>query len=323
MPEHPPKLPGKESLTRGLTAVFSHNGKLRGPLTVVRRESSWYTSTFPSETVTCRFDNGTELRLHCKYGGDRFYTGHGHRGGPLYEAQVYDCVLRTHRPNPSPAFYGFYSDGAGRRTWLVLEHLEDSLRVSKIPAGMVRAARWIGQFHAGHAVLDPSSVPFWLKKYDAEYYVGWARRTASLAGKLHKRFPWLRTLCERFEEIVPRLLSAPQTIIHGEYYPHNILYHAGQVCPVDWESAAIGAGEIDMASLTEGWPPATARRWERAYQRARWPDGAPSDFAWTLAAARLYLAFRWLGDNRESTQSRQLREYLTMLRAHGIRLGLI
>jgi hypothetical protein len=72
---------------------------------------------------------------------------------------------------------------------------------------------------------------------------------------------------------------------------------------VDWESAAIAAGAIDLAALTEGqhWPVALVRRCERAYRIARWPDGAPSGFARALDAARVYLHFRWLGERPDWT----------------------
>jgi hypothetical protein len=35
---------------------------------------------------------------------------------------------------------------------------------------------------------------------------------------------------------------------------------------------------------------------EVEYQLARWPNGAPADFFRTLEAARVYVHFRWLGD---------------------------
>ena len=48
-------------------------------------------------------------------------------------------------------------------------------------------------------------------------------------------------------------------MIHGEYYPHNILFQSGVVRPVDWETAALAPGEIDLATLCEGWPPEEIR----------------------------------------------------------------
>ena len=98
------------------------------------------------------------------------------------------------------------------------------------------------------------------------------------------------------------LLAAPATVIHGEFYINNILVRRKNVFPVDWESTAIAAGEIDLAALVEGpWRENVVRRCEREYQRSRWPDGAPHDFERTLDAARLYLYFRWLGERPDWT----------------------
>src|SRR5207302_1086495 len=96
-------------------------------------------------------------------------------------------------------------------------------------------------------------------------------------------------LCERATEILPAALGGRPTILHGEYYPSNILARRAAAYPIDWESAAIGPGEIDLASLTEGWPAPIQARAIEAYRQARWPDGAPENFARTLEAARLYM----------------------------------
>jgi len=45
------------------------------------------------------------------------------------------------------------------------------------------------------------------------------------------------------------------------------------------------------------------RRCEREYRKARWPNRIPEDFEEILAAARLYVNFRWLGDARLMTPS--------------------
>jgi hypothetical protein len=95
------------------------------------------------------------------------------------------------------------------------------------------------------------------------------------------------------------------------------------VYPIDWESAAVAAGEIDLASLTEGWPAGYARQYERAYRKARWPNGAPADFERRLAAARLYLAFRWLANKPDRPPAADDLWYFRQLRSAGRRLGLI
>jgi Phosphotransferase enzyme family len=125
---------------------------------------------------------------------------------------------------------------------------------------------------------------------------------------------------QRFEDVVPLLLDCPLTIIHGEYYPPNILWREEVIYPVDWESAAVAAGEIDLAALTEGWPPGFVEQCELEYQRARWPEGPPTGFERRLAAARLYLHFRWLGSETDRAPSLWRFE---QLRCEGERLGLV
>lgn len=116
--------------------------------------------------------------------------------------------------------------------------------------------------------------------------------TKSLIGE----YPWLSHLFTAFGQVTRILLDAQQTIIHGEYYPDNILYRAASVYPVDWETAAIAPGEIDLATLTDNWPQEVVERCQRAYVQARYSNSAPDqNFERRLAAARLYVQVHWLG----------------------------
>ena len=294
-----PGLPNLRNLVVGLASV------LKSRVTVLGRQPNTHTSTFPSEIVSCRLGSGRELRLLCKYGADHRTSLSGitgHKGGVPYEAAVYHNVLLTPRTT-TPEFYGAYTDGETGDTWLILEYLGDGVRLGKMresSAAMTLAARWIGRFHnATEERLSGSSMRF-LTRYDAEYYLGWARRASSLADRLRQRFPWLKKLCGRYEDVVAHLLASPPTVIHGEYYPSNVLFRGGTVYPIDWESAAVAAGEIDLASLTENWGAEIERQCELEYQRVRWPEGSPADFERRLCSARLYLQFRWLcHDNRD------------------------
>jgi len=209
-------------------------------------------------------------------------------------------------------------------TWLILEYVDASMLLEHAPhpAAVVSAARWIGRFHAANvARLSSTPMPL-LNTYDLAYYQGWARRTALLAEPVQQRLPWLTPLCERSQGALALLLAPPVTIIHGEYYPKNVLYRDGIIYPVDWESAAIAAGEIDVACLTDRWPADTVRECELAYQQARWPDGAPAAFAQRLAPARLYIHVRWLGGRPEWTTRQQYCRFVH-LRSVGEQLGLI
>jgi aminoglycoside phosphotransferase (APT) family kinase protein len=146
--------------------------------------------------------------------------------------------------------------------------------VQKVEGAILMAARWIARFHVVNQPRLGNLPSALLKTYDGEYYEGWARRTCEFAGSLHQRFPWLATLCQRSSELLPALTASPSTVIHGEFYPKNILFHRGRVCPVDWESAAIAEGLIDLAFLTEGW--GERPKLELEYQQA-WLNGPPGN----------------------------------------------
>ncbi len=323
-------LPDSRTLTAHLTAVLSTNG---GPqATVLDRKRPRYMSTFPNEIVTCQLGDGSERRLFCKYEAGRDHTSYGHRGGLAYEAKVYRHVLRPLKTF-RPAFIGEHTSDSTGGTWLILEYLDRCTRLKDIrvrlkgisqPVAMVLAARWLGQFHAAQQVRLTSASFSFLKRYTTEYYRGWVGRTLEFAEPLLGRFPWLAKLGGHGDEMFAPLLAAPATVIHGEFYINNILVRRKNVFPVDWESTAIAAGEIDLAALVEGpWRENVVRRCEREYQRSRWPDGAPHDFARTLDAARLYLYFRWLGERPDWTVREATLWRYDHMRATAKKLGLI
>jgi hypothetical protein len=315
--ETPVRIPDLESLTAGLNKVIGRRG-----LTIVDRTPVPCASTYPSEIVTCRIQGSGELKVYCKYFSGLNYESYGHRGGVPYEAAVYRGLLGS-LPISVPTFYGTYQDAENAGTWLILEYLGNTLRLGKSPQpeSMLRAARWIGQFHKLNEARVSGAISSVLNTYTVDYYLGWVGRTFNFARSLHARFPWLQVLCEHFGEIAGVLVTGQPTIIHGEYYPHNILVRGDQIYPIDWESAAIGAGEIDLASLTEAWPAEIARQCEREYGAARWSEEPPADFERRLAAARAYLCFRWLGDQPEWTLHDT--DYFEQLRAAGEELGII
>jgi hypothetical protein len=317
-----PLLPDAQTLTAGLTAALGGEGLAGDPVTVLGREPNPYASTFASEIVTCRWPDGTERRLFCKYGAGADRGVHGHKGGVPYEARVYRFLLGPLQAGV-PALYGAYTEGGTGRTWLICDYLGGSDLLHREPAALARAARWIARFHSLSAArVRQAPLPF-LNTYTTAYYLGWAHRTSCFAEGLRDRFPWLSRLCDHFEEATAVLLAPPLPVIHGEYYPGNILLHGGRIYPVDWESAAVAAGEIDLASLTERWSEAVARACEAEYRRVRWPGGAPADFGRRLAAARLYLAFRWLGERSDWTTDDSVAWRFEELRAAGERMELI
>jgi aminoglycoside phosphotransferase (APT) family kinase protein len=279
-----------QALTQGLTSIWGE------PVTILGRRLNPYCSTFPAEILTCVVPGGGERQVFCKYTIGDDNRDHGHRGGAGYEAKVYGQVLQGLAISV-PAFQGSFASRGTGATCLVLEYLASGIRVSKlpVPSAMPAAAAWAGRFHAlNEARVRRGDFPF-LTQYTTDYYVGWSRRTLRYAGAAVTEHPWLGALCRHYEELIPTLTGRPQTVIHGEYTPHNVLWHDGRIYPTDWESAALAAGEIDLAILIEGWDEETVGLCIQAYQQARWPSAAAAPFQLALGVARLYVAFRWLG----------------------------
>ena len=174
-------LPDPDNLAVGLMSVFT-DVRSSGCITIVNREPTPYASTFPCEIVTCRFQDGSEIRVFCKYPSGFHDTCHGHRGGLEYEIAVYAEVLQP-LVLSKPRFFGRQADSIVGQPWLVLECLDNNLQLHKAPnsAALILAARWIAQFHkAGEARLASGAVPALNAAHD-EYYLGWVRRTFEFA----------------------------------------------------------------------------------------------------------------------------------------------
>jgi hypothetical protein len=277
-------LPDRDALEHGL-GVLLHRDR-RQAVEILDRRVHSEASTFPIEVVTCRIATGERLELLCKYSANREHDGHGHRGGVVYEASVYRDVLRGCGLSV-PRFRGSYEDPTSGWTWLVMDYLEGALTADS-PTGVVRAAEWIGRFHAAWDGSAEGPVALPLRVYERTYYQGWARRTVDFVGPHIGELPWLPALSERFGEIAAALLESPQTVIHGEYYPLNVLVDDRNVYPV----------------------------------ATRWPGGAPAGFEKTLEVARLYWLFRWLGEDRRRTEKR-LKRRIDKLRNAARHWGII
>lgn len=290
------KFPSSERLAAGLNAVFHNSGPGGQSVAILGRKPNRFESSFASEIVKCHLaENGT-YHVFCKYGTDDFDEGYGHRGGVPYEASVYSKVLAPLHTS-TPAFYGVYREKKSGETWLLIEYVKGASQgTSKTNEAVIHAAQWIGKFHAANEERLSSTRLDFLRRYDESYYLGWARRTNHLFGHRRSELPWLPRLCARFEELIPILLRARKTIIHGEYYPTNVIYQKRTSRPADWQSTAVAIGQIDLAALTQNWPRQMIRRLSLEYKRARWPRGEPDNFDQLFGIARVYMILRWLGD---------------------------
>ncbi len=271
------------------------------PFEILSRKVSIHSSTFPAEIIECRIPSGACVKLLCKYLSDCEHNCFGHRGGIEYEGRVYDEVLRN-IPLSTAKYYGSCKDTENNEVWLVIEYLEGciSIKDSKEldPAAKLdlfaKAATWIGNLHR----LQESNAPSFIKKYNASYYNLWVEAIHSDGQRLKKHFLWLQNVCDYFQKNLYLLTDSTQTLIHGEFYPGNVLFKNNLIYPIDWESAAYGPGEIDLATLIHGWDETRMKIAIENYCSSRWLDAnfSKKEFEQRLLHARIYSYLRWIGE---------------------------
>ncbi len=167
------------------------------------------------------------------------------------------------------------------RAWLFLEVIdgEPLWQIGELEI-WEEAARWLARMHALPTPRSPR-----LLRYDAAHLQARFGRSGAI--------PRSREIAARVAE---RLARLPATFVHGDFYPSNVLVAAApgtRIRPVDWETAGIGPGVLDLAALTAGsWSAEERSRIERAYLEACPDDGRPD--ADDLDCARLLVAAQWL-----------------------------
>ena len=309
-------MPTTEALERAMGDVLDGGG----PVRVLDRRPNPLSSTFPSEIVRC-VGAGGSADLLLKYDLPWTDDVYGLRIGPRYEFIVYRSVVAP-SGLPAPRAFGVFGDPVSCANWLAIEYLADGVRLGEapLPEALVAAAEWIGTFHRRHE-HDGAEAHADLNRFGRERYAGCAERTLEHSAGLLELHPWLPALCDAFVELSDDHLPA-STVIHGEFYPKNVLVRDGRVHPIDWERAALAAGEIDLAALVEGWRPEAAELAAVAYVRARFPGEAPAGHHAALRVARMYLHFGALGASPKAPHRPGADWRFAQLEAEARRLGL-
>jgi aminoglycoside phosphotransferase (APT) family kinase protein len=258
--------------------------------------------------IDVELDGGEVLRLILKESGRRgrlpgapSRLARGLRD-PRREIEVYDRLLAD-ADLDTPRLYASVQDPAVDRFWLFLERIEGTeLRWSVEPAILPRAATWLANAHARLSRADAAGVP--LVRHDAAYYRRWldrARRVDhAVGGDRREALAWI---ARHYASVVDTLTALPRTVIHGEFYPSNIVVDDsrpdGRITVVDWEMAGIGPAVIDLAALVSGRYPKDVRGSMLDAYRSAIPVADRAHREATadepLLHARLHLAIQWLG----------------------------
>lgn len=318
---------GAPSMAEALDLVLAPSftsAVVRSTLTRARNDRA---ASLPSEVIRCSLVDGTRLELLCKHNLEstaRYWApinalcGFPPAYGSVeYEAQIYDFLACA---GCAPVrCYGFYKDVDPSKNFLLIQYLNGATTADVLhslveqTATLADAARWIGGFHSAVAGGLTMASPQ-LARFSSAYYWYWADKTADAAQRFGFTDSWLNDAYHGYRAAV-ELLGSDATLIHGDFYVDNVLSWQEGVHPIDWALAAIGPGELDLAMLTNYWPEPMQTICERAYAEARWPGGAPERFNRTLAAARLYLAFRLLWKGSGWCRAGSTGDELEMLRS--------
>ncbi len=287
-------LPNDSVLIHGLSSIFLNYGNEYSKIKIVDRTPSVYASTFPVEIVKCLIDN-RETTLFCKYLNGLGPNSFGHRGAVEYEAKVYDKILND-SPFPTVKFYGTSKLETSNDMWMVLEYLENASQLQKSTEenALQKAVLWIAGFHSFYEEHFTS----FLTVYDENYYNVWISNVENLIGHVNNKYPWLANVCQLFWSNINILTKSPLTIIHGEYYPKNILVVEAGIYPIDWESAAVAPGEIDLVSILEGQSEIIASQQIENYAYCRWrgKNFSQKDFKSRILMSQIYYQLRWIGE---------------------------
>ncbi len=275
---------------RHLSTFLFKNLEGHAEIKIFSRQPLHHSGTFPSQILTCLINNET-ISLLCKYA----VSNNSRKDAVEYEAMIYRDVV-SQLPFSHIKYFGDYSisQSNSHDVCLVLEYLENGIQLKHVePEIFSDAAEWIARFHQFYENKNPGSV----RVLDEHHYMSLVDHTLSLVGNMNYQLQWFRDMCFYFRDNIYVLTETPQTVIHGEFYGKNILVKSDSIYAIDWETAAIGPAEIDLAALMDGKDERRIGFAIDSYKKTRWGKSEiPSTFSKRLLMANLYYQFHWIKD---------------------------
>jgi Phosphotransferase enzyme family len=301
------------SFVRNALAEFSSN---RRRLSQLERKLYDYHSSFAIEELVAYCDDESPLNLIFKNLSPHGLLEHARQTRPQFaynpsrEIMVYRHVLDEEFDTAT--CYGALVDADRQRHWLLLEKVagQELYKIGDFTL-WCDVARWLAQMHgrsANVATQHPNDT--YLLRYDEAFWNAWIDRAERFIGqgritsRRNMTPPQMKWLVNQSREAAQQICNLPVTILHGEFYPSNILIQQRddrtRICPIDWETAAVGCGLLDLAALIAGnWTEQQKQQLAMAYYKELSGDGTTWDSLQhmmnNLQSCRLLLAVKWLG----------------------------
>jgi hypothetical protein len=311
-----------------------------------RRRLSIYSSSYTIENLELELSNGRRLRLVLKDLSPAALLSTARQirphflYAPLREIETYRKTLPP-LDLGTPVCYGATILAKQERYWLFLERVPGPMlwQMGRMESWN-QAARWLARLHNSFGTVNGGPVPpclAHLTRYDSSFYQTWLHRADEFlrrkySGNGHSARRRFARLANRYDRVVKILAGLPTTFIHGEFYPSNVIMrHSGrgrEICPVDWELAAIAPGLIDLAALTSGdWSEERRNLMIASYRDALEPANGelPSmrDLIEAVDCCQLHISMQLLGWASDwSPPRRHAQNWLREAVRIGRRLGL-
>jgi Ser/Thr protein kinase RdoA (MazF antagonist) len=270
------------------------------------------------DEVDVELSGGRRLDLIAKNVGPEGFLGAATRvkpgflRDPLREIEVYGSLLR-YGEHGTPAYFGAHAESRRDEYILLLERVRGvELQTVEFSTTWLAAARWLAAFHNRSATGRRPALES-LVSYDSEFFRLWPARAEANLGRLgadNARRRSLDRVINSYDRVVEVLTSLPSTVVHGEFYPSNVLVRErtaarppvgdNLICPVDWEMAGWGPGFVDLAALASGnWDEAQRRAFVGAYASGttatQVSHATADELMLLLDHYLLHVAMQWLG----------------------------
>jgi hypothetical protein len=310
---HAPHAGADNSMTSGIVETLEEGlARLRGRPVRIRaldRDASSRSSSFRTERLhVITDDDPAPIRIYFKdlnpahQVTQSWVLRRADRPPSSREIQMYQSVLFSERFG-TPEFYGSRWEPEHGRCWLFIEDVGPHWLQAKFNfAASMDACRWAAGFHASTRDLPASQTAF-LPVYDDGHY----RRTAERVGQMLPRLDTAECELVRrglayFTERIGYLSMLPRSVIHGQFFPANVMFRPSsathRVAVVDWETAALGPGVFDLASISSGTTPERRLALWRAYADQYQADSGQAvewePFRQECFAGAVFHALEWL-----------------------------